>query len=204
MLTSLGWFSVIGWQAAMASISFACAQQFEGLIALNVEGYVIKGWHGTLLTIGVVLFAIVWNTLLVRKLPLLEGIVLVFHVFGFFAFLVVLWVMSPKSDPKVVFTDFQDNGNWGSIGLSCLVGLTGPVITLIGADSSVHLSEELKDASYILPRSMVATAIVNYIMVRFSTLSSESSGSKATFRFREFDGFLDFLGPTLLSKHADT
>ena len=111
-------------------------------------------------------FAILWNTILVRKLPLLEGIIIFLHVFGFFAFLVVLWVMSPRSDPKIVFTEFQDNGNWGSIGLSCLVGMTGPVISLIGADSACHLSEELKDASYVLPRSMVATAIVNYIMVR--------------------------------------
>ena len=111
-------------------------------------------------------FAILWNTILVRKLPLLEGIIIFLHVFGFFAFLVVLWVMSPRSDPKIVFTEFQDNGNWGSIGLSCLVGMTGPIISLIGSDSACHLSEELKDASYVLPRSMVATAIVNYIMVQ--------------------------------------
>jgi choline transport protein len=155
---------VIGWQAAMASISFACAQQFEGLIALNVPNYVVQGWHGTLLSIGVTIFAMVWNTVLVRKLPLVEGIIVILHVFGFFAFVVVLWVMAPRSDPKEVWTDFQDNGGWGSIGLSCLVGMTGPVITLIGADSACHLSEELKDASYVLPRSMVATATVNYIL----------------------------------------
>ncbi|CZR58632.1 related to HNM1-Choline permease [Phialocephala subalpina] len=163
-LTSLGWFAVIGWQAAMASIAFACAQQFEGLIALNLPNYIIKGWHGTLLSIGVTVFAIIWNTVLVRKLPLLEGIIVILHVFGFFAFIVVLWVMAPRSDAKVVWTDFQDNGNWGNIGLSCLVGMTGPVITLIGADSACHLSEELKDAAWVLPRSMVATATVNYIM----------------------------------------
>jgi amino acid transporter len=38
------------------------------------------------------------------------------------------------------------------------------MVTLIGSDSSCHLSEELKDAAYILPRAMVATAIVNYSM----------------------------------------
>lgn len=139
----------------MTSTSFACAQQFEGIVALNLSDYEIQGWHGTLMTIGVAGFAILWNTVLVRKLPLLEGIITVLHVFGFFAFVITLWVMAPRSDPKMVFTDFQDNGNWGSIGLSCLVGMTGPIITLIGADSACHLSEELKDASYVLPRSMV-------------------------------------------------
>jgi choline transport protein len=174
-LTPSGWFAVIGWQAAMASLAFACAQQFEGLIALNVESYVIKGWHGTLFCIAITLFAILWNTLLVRKLPLLEGVIVILHVFGFFAFLVVLWVMAPKSNAKTVWTDFEDNGNWGSIGLSCLVGLTGPVITLIGADSACHLSEELKDASYVLPRSMVATALVNYTMGFIMTITIMST-----------------------------
>jgi amino acid transporter len=175
LLTEKGWFAVIGWQAAMASISFACAQQFEGLIALNVPNYVVQGWHGTLLSIGVTIFAMVWNTVLVRKLPLVEGIIVILHIFGFFAFVVVLWVMAPRSDPKEVWTDFQDNGGWGSIGLSCLVGMTGPVITLIGADSACHLSEELKDASYVLPRSMVATATVNYILGFVMTITVMST-----------------------------
>jgi hypothetical protein len=95
----------------MASLAFACAQQFEGLIALNVDSYIIKGWHGTLFSIGITLFAIIWNTVLVRKLPLLEGVIVILHVFGFFAFIVVLWVMGPRSDAKTVWTDFQDNGS---------------------------------------------------------------------------------------------
>jgi choline transport protein len=159
-----GWFAVIGWQASLAGLSYATTQQFEGLIALNVPSYTILGWHGTLFNIAVVLFAIVWNTVLIRKLPLVEGVIVMFHCMGFIVFIVVLWVMGPRSNTKQVWTDFQDNGNWGSIALSCLVGMTGPVITLIGGDSACHLSEELKDASYILPRSMVATAVMNYVL----------------------------------------
>jgi choline transport protein len=127
------------------------------------------------LSVGVALFAIIWNTFLVRKLPFLEIILVILHIFGFFAFIIVLWVMSPRSDPKVVWTGFQDNGNWGSIGLSCLVGMTGPVITLIGADSACHLSEELKNAAWVLPRSMVATAVANYIMGFLMTITIMST-----------------------------
>lgn len=148
----------------MCTASFAVAQQIQGLIALNIPSYTIKGWHSTLFCIAIVLFAMSWNTVFVRTLPGLELIVVVLHVSGFVVFIVVLWTMAPHSDPAIVFTDFQDNGNWGSIGLSCLVGLTGPVITLIGADSSVHLSEELQNASYALPRSMIATALLNYTL----------------------------------------
>jgi amino acid transporter len=72
-------------------------------------------------------------------------------------------------------TDFQDNACWGSVGLSYLVGLTGPVITLIGSDSARHLSEELKDAAWVLPRSMVVTAIVNYVLGFVMTITIMST-----------------------------
>jgi len=43
-----------------------------------------------------------------------------------------------------------------------LVAVVGPSAALIGADAAVHLAEELKDASYILPRAMVSSALMNY------------------------------------------
>ena len=70
--------------------------------------------------------------------------------------------MAPKASASSVFTEFETNG-WSTVGLACLVGLNGPVPYLSGADSSVHLSEELKNAAWALPRSMVATAVSNYI-----------------------------------------
>jgi choline transport protein len=148
----------------MVLVAYAAAQQFEALIVLANPSFVIKGWHGALLTIAVSLFAILFNTLLVRKLPLMEGIVIILHVFGFFAVTIVLWVLAPRSNAKVVLTHFEDNAGWGNVGLACLIGILGPVITLIGSDSSCHLSEELKDAAWILPRAMVATAVCNYIL----------------------------------------
>lgn len=70
--------------------------------------------------------------------------------------------MAPLGTASSVFTEFESNG-WPATGLACLVGLNGPIAYLSGADSSVHLSEELKNASWVLPRSMVATQISNYI-----------------------------------------
>lgn len=148
----------------MVVVAYAAAQQFEALIVLANPDFVIKGWHGALLTIAVACFAIFFNTVLVRKLPLIEGIIIVLHIFGFFTVIIVLWVLGPRSDPTSVLTQFEDNAGWGNLGLACLVGILGPIVTLIGSDSSCHLSEELKDAAWILPRAMVATAVCNYIM----------------------------------------
>ncbi|KAF2713003.1 amino acid transporter [Pleomassaria siparia CBS 279.74] len=159
----VGWLCAVGWQAGMGAIAFSATQQLEGLIALNLP-YEIKGWHSTLICIATTIFAILWNTVFIRKLPLLEGLGFILHAFGFVAFLTVLWVMAPRTPAKQVWTTFEDNSGWGNTGLSTVVGILGPMATLIGSDSSCHLSEELKDASWVLPRAMVATAIVNYAM----------------------------------------
>lgn len=74
-----------------------------GLIALNKADYVYEAWHGTLLTIASATFTLLFNIFLVRKLPLIEGILVVIHIFGFFGVVVTLWVMSPTGDPKTVF-----------------------------------------------------------------------------------------------------
>lgn len=43
-----------------------------------------------------------------------------------------------------------------------MVALVGPSAALIGSDAAVHLAEELKDATYVLPRAMVSSALINY------------------------------------------
>lgn len=167
---TVGWLCVLGWQSALVGCSFTVAQQFEALIALCDDTYIIQGWHGALLSIGVCIFAILFNVLLIRKMPLMQGVVFFLHVAGFFAFVIVLWVLGPRANAKEVFTTFSNNG-WGNDGVSCLVGILAPVVTLIGADSSCHLSEELRDAAWVLPRAMLTTAVVNYFLGIFMTIT---------------------------------
>lgn len=135
------------------------------MLSSELQGVdLVKGWHGALLTMAFVLFAIGFNTFALAQLPLLEGVAVVLHIFGFLAFLVIFWVMGTRDTASDVFTDFQDQNDWGSTGLATLIGMVGPASTLLGADSAVHLSEELKDAAYVLPRAMFTAAIINYIL----------------------------------------
>lgn len=67
------------------------------------------------------------------ELPLIEGIILVIHCFGFFGILIPLWVLSPRPTASEVFGPIQDRGGWGNNGLACLVGLVGSIYALIGA-----------------------------------------------------------------------
>lgn len=102
---------------------------------LNYESYVFERWHGTLLVILIILFSAVFNTLLATRLHLVEGTILVVHVFGFFCILVPLWVLSPRTSSREVWTTFHDPG-WGSTGLSAFIGMVASVLPLLGADAS--------------------------------------------------------------------
>jgi amino acid transporter len=75
-----------------------------------------------------------------------------------------MWTMGPREPAGVVFTNFQDGNGWGSLGLATLIGMIGPTTTYLGADSAVHLAEELKDASYILPRAIFTASVINYCL----------------------------------------
>lgn len=116
-----------------------------------------------MLTIGVAIVCGIFNTFLAPKLPLVEGCILILHVLGFFAIMIPLLVLSPRRQAGVVFTDFNDNG-WGSIGLSCLVGILTSTVSLVGSDAATHMSEELEDASKTLPKAMIATIVFNGLL----------------------------------------
>ncbi|KAF7511450.1 hypothetical protein GJ744_004639 [Endocarpon pusillum] len=159
------WVSVFGppkWQKPLSY--FVGWMSIQGFAVLASDTYVPEAWHVALLTIVFCTFAVFFNVYLARRLPGIEAAVFTIYILAFVAFLIILLAMGSRSGPKYMFTHFEDNAGWGSIGTACFVGISGPVITLIGSDSSVHLAEELKDASRQLPKAMLSTAGVNYLL----------------------------------------
>lgn len=70
----------MGWQAFLAAVCFGAGTIMQGLIAFNDETYAWHRWQGTMLTIGCVSFAILFNTVFAHQLPLFEGSVLIVHI----------------------------------------------------------------------------------------------------------------------------
>jgi choline transport protein len=159
----VGWLCVLGWQTGAASSAFLSAAEIQGLAILNYPNYVPKQWHLCLIMIAVTGVCGIFNTFLARKLPLVEGCVLILHILGFFAIMIPLWILAPRTDAKTVFTSFNNNG-WSATGLSVLVGIISPAVSLIGSDSATHMAEEVKDASRVLPHAMITTVIFNGVL----------------------------------------
>jgi choline transport protein len=84
----------VGWQVFLASVAFMVGGIIQGLIALNDDTYGFQAWHATLLTIGIMVFAIFFNTFLAVRLPFVEGCILILHLAGFFAVFIPMWVLA--------------------------------------------------------------------------------------------------------------
>jgi choline transport protein len=117
-----GWMSTLSWQAGIASGSFLTGTIIQALITVNNPSYSPENWQGTLLVFSMVLVLFIANIWGAKSLPMLQNILLVVHCFGFFAVIIVLWVLAPRNSAKKVFTEFTNEGGWSTMGLSLMVG----------------------------------------------------------------------------------
>ena len=109
------------------------------MIVLNYPQYDPKRWQGTLLLWAVVFVAVFINTVISSLLPMLEGLILIIHVLGFFAIMIPLVYLSSHGSSSTVFTTLVDGGGWGSRGLSFWVGIIGNVFAFLGIFSMAAL-----------------------------------------------------------------
>jgi choline transport protein len=124
----------------------------------------LKDWHGTMLIWAILALCLVFNTFFSQQLPWVEGVIVVLHIAGFFAIIIPLWVMSDRSAASGVFTSFQDNMMWKNVPLAVIIGLTGASGTFIGSEAGVHMSEEVRNASHVIPRAMMWTWVGNGLL----------------------------------------
>ena len=139
-LTGLGWLTVIGWIAALTSVSFFVADLTLQLVQLN--SYFDKtGWQTTLLLWASLLFCVIINVFISGALPSIEVVILVIHILGFFGILIPLVYLTPHHNTaKDVFTNFNNYGGWSSKSLAFFIGLQGNALAFVGTDSPVHVS----------------------------------------------------------------
>lgn len=134
-LTDLGYLVAAGWQFSIVSTAFLSGTILQGLLLLNYEdSYTYEGYHGTLLVIAITVFCIIFNVFLAKRLPFVEGVLLVIYIVGFFVIIIPLWVLAPRTDSETVFTKFNNEGGWNSYGTAFLVGISGLVPSMAGFD----------------------------------------------------------------------
>lgn len=167
----IGWLTTMAWIATVATETMFAGTMLQGLLVLDYSpGYSAELWQGTLLTWCVVLVAVFVNVVIPAALPRIEIGTVVFHISGFLVIIGVLWTYTnPLHSARFVFASSLNEGGWSSQGLSYCVGFMGNVATFVGADASVHLAEEVSNASLTIPRvitcSMLLNGVVGFVMM---------------------------------------
>jgi len=105
------------------------------MIVMNYPSYNFERWQGTLLLYAVIVIGVVFNTVLARLLPWVEGTILITHCVGFIVVLVPLVYLGPHASAHDVFANYLTLGNYAP-GLSFFVGLITTVFAFLGMSKS--------------------------------------------------------------------
>ncbi|KAA6408204.1 MAG: amino acid transporter [Lasallia pustulata] len=157
----IGWMSALSWQAGQASGPFLVGTLIQGILVVNDPTYSPTNWQGTLFVFAIVVLIYFLNVWGANAMPMINNIFLIVHIFGFLAIVVTLWVLSPRNTGHVVFTQFVNGGGWSSMGLALMVGQISAIYACICSDSAAHISEEVRDAAFTVPRTMFWSYILN-------------------------------------------
>ncbi|KAH7420156.1 amino acid permease 2 [Cadophora sp. MPI-SDFR-AT-0126] len=158
---SMGWMSTLSWQAGNASGPFLVGTLIQSLISVNYPDYEETRWQGTLFVFAVTSVVWVMNVWGSRAMPVFQNLMLIIHIGGFLAIVIVFWVLAPHNSAEVVFTRFTNDGGWNSMGLSLMVGQISALLCLISSDAAAHMSEEIKDAGTTVPQAILNSYLLN-------------------------------------------
>ncbi|KAK3368266.1 amino acid/polyamine transporter I [Podospora didyma] len=158
-----GWLTFAGWQAVTASAAFLIGSLLQSTIVMANPDYSPLPWQTMLFLWAILAFAVFINTVASKTLAHFEGMILILHVLGFFGILIPLVYLAPHGDGSI-FTTFVNLGNWETQGLSFMIGLPAAVFSLIGADSAVHMAEEIRNASTVVPQAIIFSIVLNGIL----------------------------------------
>ncbi|KGO66187.1 Amino acid/polyamine transporter I [Penicillium italicum] len=159
-----GWITTLGWQAFTASAAFIGGTMIQGLVVLQYPNYHSERWHGTMLYWAILLLAFLVNTVGIRLMPMIENGILVFHIVTLIAVIIPLVVLAPHKSAEYVFTTFKNSSGWENDGVAWFLGLLSASYVLVGYDGACHLSEEMHNASTVLPRVMIGTIALNSML----------------------------------------
>ncbi|KAJ6087399.1 hypothetical protein N7467_006313 [Penicillium canescens] len=156
-----GWFAVLGWQSAFAACAFLTGKMIQGAAIVGNNLYNALPWEGTLIVWGSLSLALVVNLLGGNLLPRIEAIILVVHILGFFGIIIPLIYMADHNTKEQVFLSFQNGGGFATQGLSWFVGMTSCAFAFAGGDAAVHMSEEVANASTVIPNALMISVGIN-------------------------------------------
>ena len=160
-----GWISTIAWQAGNAMGIFLAGSIVQTIILINNENYGFDAYQGTLLAIAMVVVAYIMNIYGAKFLPYWQNAFFVLLIAVYFAYIIPIWVSAPKASHFQVWTQFKNEGGWSSTGLAVMVGQLTGISEQVGIDTTAHMSEDVKNAGKVIPKTMLIIYVLNFVLL---------------------------------------
>lgn len=72
-----------------------------------------------------------------KILPYWQNIFFALHILAYFAYIVPIWINAPVASHTAVWSTFQNEGGWSSMGLTILAGQLTGISEQVGIDTTV-------------------------------------------------------------------
>lgn len=163
----VGWLTTLAWVATLAIEALLAAGILQDLLRLASYNYAEaqRRWHGTLIAMVIIVVNAMANLFATGAIPIFEIVFMALHIIGLITIMAIL--IGSKLAHQQDFASHQsvwlegfNGGGWPVI-ISYCVGFMSNVATCIGADTSVHMSEEVQDAARNVPRAVVTGLCLN-------------------------------------------
>ncbi|XP_047055351.1 amino-acid permease BAT1 homolog [Lolium rigidum] len=166
-----GWFNIVGQWATTTSVDFSLAQLIQVIILLATGGangggyvaskYVILAIYGLILLLHGLI-----NSLPIHWLSWFGQLGVFWNVAGVFVLVILIpSVAKERASTKFIFTHFNTDNGMGihSKPYILAVGLLMSQYSMIGYDTSAHMTEETKNADKSGPIGLIAAVALSSI-----------------------------------------
>jgi amino acid permease (GABA permease) len=166
-----GWFNIVGQWATTTSVDFSLAQLIQVIILLATGGangggyvaskYVILAIYGVILLLHGLI-----NSLPIHWLSWFGQLGVFWNIAGVFVLVILIpSVAKERASTKFIFTNFNTDNGVGihSKPYILAVGLLMSQYSMIGYDTSAHMTEETKNADKSGPIGLIAAVALSSI-----------------------------------------
>ncbi|KAE8156559.1 amino acid/polyamine transporter I [Aspergillus tamarii] len=139
-----------------------CGTFIMELVGFLWPDYSSELWHIYICVLGSVTLSTLLNTIWIRAVPSITGLLIIFiNCATVFLFITLLVKTNPKASASTVFLDVQNSTGWSSDGIVFLIALLpgGMVISMF--DTATHMADELPRPDKQVWQVMVLTNLMN-------------------------------------------
>ncbi|KAJ3511155.1 hypothetical protein NLJ89_g4262 [Agrocybe chaxingu] len=179
----VGYSNSIGYIAGTAGSEYATSLQIFAAVTIGSENTFIPTTSQIYgLFVALIAFHALLSSLATKFVARIQWLYLTLNILVFLVLLIAMPIVTPpefQNSAVYVFGNFENLTFWPS-GFAFLLSFLAPAWTVGGLDSSVHISEEARNASVAVPRTIImstALGLVTQFMIAFNVVVAFNMGT---------------------------